>query len=539
LPAAARPSITRGAVATHVVYGDDRANAYVLGRDDVQRLEEHTGKTLEYTSQQELDDALAALGIPRRQPDPAEWERLHPPSAEAPGSARWKPDASGRPDESGSAMSAEPVAVEDATAPGSVTPRASGSQSPPAAASDSGRASCGPCAILIPILAGGLALLLLLLLVRSCGSGGGAAGTQSPALTATPTEAAPSPPAGEPSVTAGADTPVRAGPGEVYPIIGALLAGQTGEVVGVSADHQWWAIRFPAGPGGAGWVRADRVTSANTDGAPIMEAPPLPPATSTPLPTIIPSPTVTPSPTPPQPPVAVINGPSAGYAGERLPFDARGSTAAPGSSLVAFDWVFGDGTESSGVEVAVVYESPGIYDVVLTVRDSNGLGAQATQRVEISAAPATPTPEPPRAVIGAPAQAQVAQAVLFDGRGSTAPVPIVRYRWTFGDGTTEDGARVSHIYGTPGAYSVTLVILDAEGREGTANATIEIVQAPAQPTATPEATPVVGTSWLMTGYVPLPPLAAGYRTGPGQLEHLGLTGIFDVLVRVQPSAPPG
>jgi PKD repeat protein len=421
-----------------------------------------------------------------------------------------------------------------------VTPRASGSPAPEAAPVGPGRAGRNPWAILIPVLAGGLALLLLLLLVRSCAPGGGAAESGTPAPTETPTEAAPSPPAGEPSVTADADTPVRAGPGEAYPIIGALLAGQTGQVVGVSADLQWWAIRFPAGPGGAGWVSADRVTAENTDGAPVMEAPPLPTATATPPPTTTPSPTATPSPTPPQPPVAVIQGPSAGYAGERLPFDARSSTAAPGSSLVAYEWAFGDGTEASGIEVAVVYESPGIYDVVLTVSDSNGQGAQATQRVEIAAAPATPTPEPPRAVIGAPAQAQVAQAVLFDGRDSTAPVPIVQYRWTFGDGATEEGARVSHTYSAPGVYSVTLVILDADGREGTANATIEIVQAPAQPTASAEATPIAGTSWLMTGYVPQP-LAAGYRTGSEGLELLGaegspLTGIFDVLLRFQPLA---
>jgi hypothetical protein len=51
LPAGARPTVTRGAVATYVTYGGDRADAYVLGRDDVQRIEEHTGKTLAYTPQ--------------------------------------------------------------------------------------------------------------------------------------------------------------------------------------------------------------------------------------------------------------------------------------------------------------------------------------------------------------------------------------------------------------------------------------------------------------------------------------------------------
>ena len=249
--------------------------------------------------------------------------------------------------------------------------------------------------MIIPIIGGALALLVLLLLVRSCTSGGGSNAPGDLTVTPTATQLAETPQAGEPSVTATVDTPVRSGPGDVYPAVGSLLAGQTVEVVGKSADLQWWAIRFMAAPGHVGWVRADQVTAENTDAVPIMSAPPLPTATATPALTLTPSPTVTPSPTAVQAPVAVINGPTAGKAGDRLQFNAQRSTVAPGSSIVAYAWDFGDGSTASGVEVTKAYERPGIYDVLLTVTDSNGLQSQAVQRVEISAA-STPTPNPPR-----------------------------------------------------------------------------------------------------------------------------------------------
>ncbi len=480
-----KPKVVRGAVATYVIYGGTRDDAYVLRWDDVQRIEEQAGVTLEYVSQADLDAALADLEIGRRVPDPAEWIKLHPEAAAA---VKIPPPATPP-----SVTAARPTAPAATPAP---QPRPVAPPPPPPVVNEPAKPSRGPWGIIIPILGGALALLLLLLLVRSCTSGNPTTpGVLTPTVTATllPT----TPPAGEPSVTARTDTPVRSGPGEIYPVVGSLLAGQTVEVVGKSADLQWWAIRFIASPGRVGWLRADQVIAENTDAVPIMQAPAPPTATATPAPTLTATPTVTPSPTPVQAPVAVINGPTAGKAGDRLQFNARRSTVAPGGSLVAYNWDFGDGATAAGVEVTHVYERPGNYDVLLTVTDNNGLQSQAVQRVEISAAPATPTPIPARAGITAPPQANVGQSVTFDGRNSTASAPITQYRWTFGDGGTAEGARVSYIYNAPGVYNVTLVIVDEASREGTANTQIEIIAAA---TATPQPSPIIGTSWLLASY---------------------------------------
>lgn len=52
----------------------------------------------------------------------------------------------------------------------------------------------------------------------------------------------------------------------------------------------------------------------------------------------------------------------------------------------------------------------------------------------------------------------------FDGRPSIdEDGSITSYSWNFGDGTTGSGARVSHDYGLPGAYTVKLTVKDNNG----------------------------------------------------------------------------
>jgi PKD repeat protein len=58
------------------------------------------------------------------------------------------------------------------------------------------------------------------------------------------------------------------------------------------------------------------------------------------------------------------------------------------------------------------------------------------------------------------------QAITFDGSGSTDPDvgdKIVRYKWDFGDGTTDltESPRVTHTYTTKGAFSATLRVVDS------------------------------------------------------------------------------
>lgn len=110
-------------------------------------------------------------------------------------------------------------------------------------------------------------------------------------------------PAPEPGVPTGRVTApngvnVRSGPGTNFPVLGVAPFGTEGEIIGRSADSQWWVVAAPRAPGGNGWVSADFVAASNAEDVPVIAAPPPPIVivpTPAPTPTPLPQPTATPS----------------------------------------------------------------------------------------------------------------------------------------------------------------------------------------------------------------------------------------------------
>lgn len=76
-------------------------------------------------------------------------------------------------------------------------------------------------------------------------------------------------------VTAEAGVNVRTGPGLGYDIFGIAPQGTEGEIIGVSADGQWWVASVPTAPNGQGWVNAAYVEAMNADDVPVIDAPPM------------------------------------------------------------------------------------------------------------------------------------------------------------------------------------------------------------------------------------------------------------------------
>lgn len=72
---------------------------------------------------------------------------------------------------------------------------------------------------------------------------------------------------------------------------------------------------------------------------------------------------------------------------------------------------------------------------------------------------------PPRAALWLSTHSpKVDQPVTFDASGSTdAEGPIIRWAWTFGDGRTGSGDRLTHRYATAGRFAVTLTVYDQGG----------------------------------------------------------------------------
>ena len=65
--------------------------------------------------------------------------------------------------------------------------------------------------------------------------------------------------------------------------------------------------------------------------------------------------------------------------------NASASKAAPGRSITAYAWDFGDGSSGSGVTTSHVYTAPGSYAIVLSVTDSIGRKSTQIQTITVKA----------------------------------------------------------------------------------------------------------------------------------------------------------
>ena len=94
------------------------------------------------------------------------------------------------------------------------------------------------------------------------------------------------------------------------------------------------------------------------------------------------------------PPVANFTFlPTSPTVGQTVTFDASGSyPQESGASITNYNWSFGDGsnpTDTAATTITHAYSATGTYNVVLTVRDSNGLFGIKTSQIVVS------TPPPP------------------------------------------------------------------------------------------------------------------------------------------------
>lgn len=69
----------------------------------------------------------------------------------------------------------------------------------------------------------------------------------------------PTPAPEKPALTSLAVVNIRSGPDTIYQVLGKLEVGQRAEVVGVSADGRWYAIKYTPADTGRAWVAADYV----------------------------------------------------------------------------------------------------------------------------------------------------------------------------------------------------------------------------------------------------------------------------------------
>ena len=136
-------------------------------------------------------------------------------------------------------------------------------------------------------------------------------------------------------------------------------------------------------------------------------------------------------------------------------FDASQSYD-PDKQPLTFRWDFGDGATGEGIRTQHAYAQAGDFPVVLTVRDST-----STDCCESKTRTALHVNMPPKAALEAPAKSCVSSTVHLSAAGSTdSPGDQLSFSWNFGDGTTGQGADVTHTYARGGAYQVRVLVDD-------------------------------------------------------------------------------
>lgn len=142
------------------------------------------------------------------------------------------------------------------------------------------------------------------------------------------------------------------------------------------------------------------------------------------------------------------------------------SGTAAGSERPRYHWDFGDGSTADGGPTPThTYINPGNYLATLTVTDPAwGFSTASSVRVKVLDAA-------PNLTITNPASALPGQPLTFTATATSASPALqaagFTYKWDFGDGATitisGPNSVESHVYSTPGAYTVSVIATDQAG----------------------------------------------------------------------------
>ncbi len=178
------------------------------------------------------------------------------------------------------------------------------------------------------------------------------------------------------------------------------------------------------------------------------------------------------------PPKTVISATtSVGASPLTVRFDGSKSSDADGDTLT-YSWNFGDGSSKNGNTPSAthIYTVAGTYHATLTVSD--GTDQTTSRSIPVLVAEGSPiTGLPAAAITVHQTSGPPPFAVLFNGsssKPSSKAKRIVKYTWTFGDGSTASGKIVNHVFTTIGKYAVTLTVTDNTATSATARIHIDV-----------------------------------------------------------------
>jgi PKD repeat protein len=148
-----------------------------------------------------------------------------------------------------------------------------------------------------------------------------------------------------------------------------------------------------------------------------------------------------------------------------IKFNAAGSQAGAGDSIILRSWSFGDSTETSAnVDPLHAYKKPGSYSVCLYIKTKNGCESRYCATVVF-----TPESNDCRLELKVTSEKTGIRKFHFFSNNSATLTgdSIVQRTWKFGDGSSLDGNQVSPIkeYKENGTYNVCLKARTVKGCE--------------------------------------------------------------------------
>ncbi|MCO4772437.1 MAG: PKD domain-containing protein [Deltaproteobacteria bacterium] len=241
-------------------------------------------------------------------------------------------------------------------------------------------------------------------------------------------------------------------------------------------------------------------------------------------------------------PVADAGGPYTGDEGAGIAVDGSASTDLGGIVDYAWDCDTDGVVDVSGASATAscAYPDQGTFTVSLVVTDNDGATATATGTVTVAnVAPAISSVTAPNGDEGA--------TLSFSASAADVAADTVVYGWDFGDGNTDVGAAVTHVYANNGAYTVTVTASDEDGGVSTSSSTVTIGNV--APTFTSVLAPTSldeGSSGSFSavvddvGSADVPSLAVTWSWGDGTADDAGLSathtydddGTFTVTISV-------
>jgi len=179
----------------------------------------------------------------------------------------------------------------------------------------------------------------------------------------------------------------------------------------------------------------------------------------------------------PDPSVTVAVNRTSADVGEPVSFAC---TASGGTPSLSVNWSFADGQSAATGVTSHAYSRAGAFVPTCTAVDGAGVVAVGSQSVTVSSLPAVAISAP--AVRTAPGTSLGFVATAESGAGGFGT-----FAWQFGDGVSATGASVSHAYATPGNYTVSVRVTDANGIPAVNTTTVQVRDLVVVPLSAPTA----------------------------------------------------